>query len=151
MRKVNQELVNVKLETMLSESAAENRLAAVEIAGWQPPGFLEARLRETVIGDPDIKVSNAALEALERQEKQQWVLDLLDEVLQLPNPKKWSRIEAIAALGDPHLLWDKDDPIWAGRSWEGLGLPYKIHLDFLLEKQEKYLKDKARSIDRKRK
>ena len=99
---------------MLSKPESVVRKAAVEIIGWQLPGFLSKELENLALADFD-EVSQSALEALHRQTEQQWTEGLMREFKSASSCRRWSLLDSIIELGDPFILQERADPLWIGQ------------------------------------
>ena len=110
--------VSVVIGDLLESSDPSSREAGAEVCGAQGPGFLRGRLHE-LLSDPYQQVRRAAAHALMQQDKEGWTEDLLASVSKMTGPAVWATFKAITRLGDPYLLYRRDDPLWIGAALEG--------------------------------
>lgn len=142
--------VERELRARLESPDFRARKAAVHLAGWAGPGFLEADLERMAAEDPDDDVQWECLQALDRQNKERCVLELMDAFRSAQGIALWSYLESIIELGDPHLLRTENDPLWLGRLsiWElgALG----VHAHWRLEERVRAVKLTAERQDQNR-
>ena len=100
---------------MLSAPEVAVRQAAVEMFGWLPPGFMRDTLEVLAREDLYDTISGKAIEALQRQDEQRWVGELMKEFRGDSTCRRWSLLTSIIQLGDPFLLADRKDRLWIGQ------------------------------------
>jgi hypothetical protein len=98
--------------------------------------------------DPDDDIQWECLQALDRQNKQRCVLELMDGFSHTEGSSRWSYLESILELGDPRLLVTEDDPLWLGRILtEELGA-LDVHANWRLKERFEEVKRSAERRDR---
>jgi hypothetical protein len=106
------------IQVMLSSQNRRVQEAAVEICGWQPPGFMRDTLGVLAREDLYDTVSRKAIAALQRQEEQLWVKELMEEFRTGSASRRWSLLRSIIRLGDPFLLANRKDRLWIGQIFD---------------------------------
>ncbi|MFL6236183.1 MAG: HEAT repeat domain-containing protein, partial [Thermoanaerobaculia bacterium] len=140
--------VKSELHMRLESPDYRVRKAAVHLAGWQGPGFLEADLRRMAAEDPDDDVRWECLQALDRQNRERCVLEFMDAFRSADGTARWSYIESILALGDPRLLVTEGDPLWLGPLFtDDLGA-LEVHTNWRLKERFEEVKRSAERRDR---
>lgn len=127
------------------------RLAAVHLAGWQGAYFLRADLERMAAEDPDDDIQWECLQALDRQDKERCVLELMNAFSLSVGTASWSYLESILELGDPHLLVAEDDPLWLGRVLTEKPGVLEVHANWRLKSRFEEVKRAAEERDRKQK
>ena len=110
----NKDMLESNILKMLSKPDRNVRKAAIEVTGWQSPGFLKKELQDLALNDFDDEVSQKAIEALQRQTEQEWVEELIQAFKTASSCQRWSLLDSILELGDPFCLHDGEDPLWLG-------------------------------------
>ena len=90
------------------------RKTAVELAGWLPTSEISEALGRLADYDSASEVRHAALVALECHRREASVGALLAAFPMATPERRWSLLLAILEAGDPHLLTDREDPLWLG-------------------------------------
>lgn len=143
--------VERELRARLESPDFRVRTAAVHLAGWAGPGFLKADLTRMAAEDPDDDVQWECLQALDRQNKESCVLELMDAFRSAHGVAQWSYLESILELGDPHLLRTKDDSLWIGKFLPEELSALNHHAAWRLEERIRKVKQAAEREDRDRK
>lgn len=140
--------VEREIQAKLGSPDFRTRRSAVYLAGWQGSDFLREDLQRMAAEDTDDDVQWECLRALDLQDKERSVLDLMEAFRQAKGIARWSYLESILELGDPSLLLTKEDPLWLGQIiTEDMGA-MEIHAIFRLEKRSKELERAAEQRDR---
>jgi hypothetical protein len=126
------------------------REVAVEIGGWQPPGFMQDTLETMAREDFSDIISRKAIEALQRQEQERWVERLMQEFQSESTSRRWSRLMSILQLGDPYLLADRRDRLWIGRILDGTHEGYWGFVRKVIEQRKQTVIDNAKRIDQRK-
>jgi hypothetical protein len=143
--------VELELRAGLESPDFRVRKAAVHLAGWQGPGFLDADLQRMAAEDPDDDIQWECLQALDRQNKERCVLELMNAFRQATGTARWSYLESILELGDPRLLVTENDPLWLSPILtEELGV-LEVHANWRLQERFKEVKRSAEQRDRNQK
>jgi hypothetical protein len=106
------------IQVMLFSQNRRVQEVAVEICGWQPPGFMRDTLEVLAREDRYDTVSRKAIAALQRQEEQLWVKELMEEFRTDSTSRRWSLLRSIIRLGDPFLLANRKDRLWIGQIFD---------------------------------
>ena len=142
--------VSPHLQEMLESSEATIRAAGAEISGWLEDSGLQRQLGQLLADDVSETVHRAALEALERQRNAQEVQRLMAAFPSANDGQRWSLLEAILSLGDPHLLASSTDALWLGKILEGVPVVFTAYAKDRLTKQFKETEEQAQAKDRER-
>lgn len=137
-----------ELRTRLESSDSRVRRVSVHIAGWQGPGFCDAELRRMAAEDPDDDIQWECLQALDRQNKERCVLELMATFQAAEGIARWSYLESILELGDPYLLNTEVDPLWRGRILSPELGALEVHARFRLKQRFDEVKRSAEGRDR---
>lgn len=140
--------VEAQLRTKLASSDFRVRSMTAHLAGWQGPGFLELALQRMAEVDPDDDVQRECRQALSRQHRERCVLELMDAFRHAPGVARWSYLESILELGDPHLLVTEEDPLWLGRILTPELGPLEVHANELLKKRFEEIQKAAEQRDK---
>jgi hypothetical protein len=138
------------IRQMLSAQDRRMREVAVEIGGWQPPGFMQDTLEPMAREDFSDIISRKAIEALQRQEQQRWVERLMQEFQSESTARRWSRLMSILQLGDPYLLADRRDRLWIGRILDGTHEGYGGFVRKVIKQRKQTVIDNAKRIDQRK-
>ena len=139
--------VELELRARLESPDFRVRKAVVHLAGWQGPGFLEADLQRMAAEDPDDDIQWECLQALDRQNKEHCVLELMDAFRSADGTTRWSYIESILALGDPRLLVTEGDPLWLGPLFTHDHGALEVHANWRLKERFAEVKRSAERRD----
>lgn len=120
LRNADKTQLSSSIKKMINTDNQNIRQVAIEIIGWQMPGFFLDELKKIAGNDPNPELSMVAIQAIKRQESQAWVMALIQNIHECPKSQQWSHIVAISALGDPFLLKDGGDPLWEGKTLHGI-------------------------------
>jgi hypothetical protein len=82
-------------------------------------------------------VEEAALDALKRQQEQQWVGKLLSGLTEATPTRCWNLLFAALDVGDPYLLGRNGDLLCVWSILDGLPPEYAIFAEDQLEKRRK--------------
>lgn len=106
--------VETELRERLKSPEIRMRDVSAHLAGWQGPGFLETELQRMAEDEPDTGIQWECLQALNRQNKERCVLELMETFRSALGAARWSYLESILELGDPKLLVTEADRLWLG-------------------------------------
>jgi hypothetical protein len=146
----NSESLGQRIQVMLSAQERIVREVAVEICGWQPPGFMGDTLEIVAREDFYDIVSQKAVEALQRQEEQRWVERLMQEFQSGLTSRRWSLLTSILQLGDPYLLAEPRNRLWIGRILDGAPKEYWEFANEAIAKRKQTVLESAKRIDQRR-
>jgi hypothetical protein len=132
---------------MLSSQDRFVREVAVEICGWQPPGFMRDTLESLARQDFSDVVSRKAIEALQRQDEQRWVEQLMQEFQADSTARRWSLLASLLQLGDPYVLEDSRDRLWIGQILEESHEGYWEFVRKAIKERKQTMLDYAKRID----
>ncbi len=115
LRLVNESIVADAVVKCLCGTEAE-RLTACRIAGWLPFPTVAKFLESVVESDSSISVRRAALDALYHHREESAIQGLFSEfAAERCAARRWALFVPIVEAADPHLLCDREDPLWLGR------------------------------------
>lgn len=140
--------VETELRERLKSPEFRVREVSAHLAGWLGSGFLEAELRRMAHEEPDTDVQWECLKALERQNKERCVLELMEAFRSVHGTTRWSYLESILELGDPHLLVRQDDRLWLGQILSPELGAMEVHANYRIEKRRAEVKRAAERRDR---
>lgn len=140
--------VSTHLQEMLESAETTVRAAGAALSGWQEDSGLQLQLGQLLEDDVSETVHHAALEALERQRNAQEVQRLMAAFPSANDSQRWSLLEAILSLGDPHLLGSSNDVLWLGTILEGVPVVCTAYAQKRLEKRFKEVEEEAQEKDR---
>jgi hypothetical protein len=146
----NSERLCQHIQEMISAQDRLSREVAVEISGWQSPGFMQNTLQMLAQEDFSGTISQKALEALQHQEEQRWVAELMEEFRTDSTSRRWNLLMSIIQLGDPFLLVDSRDRLWIGQIFAET---WAEHWDFAkqeIRRRKQLVLDNARRLDQKK-
>ena len=138
LRLVNESIVGDAIVKCLRGTEAE-RLTACRIAGWLPFPTVAEALEGVVEGDGSISVRRAALDALYRHREEAAVRGLFSEfAAELCEARRWALFVPILETADPHLLCNREDPLWLGHILTG-DVPYAFehHAREVIERRKR--------------
>ena len=141
------ESLDLYVREMFSSQDRLVREVAVEICGWQPPGFMQDTLKALAREDFSDIISQKAIEALQRQEEQRWVEQLMREFQSDPTARRWNLLTSILQLGDPYVLEDRRDRLWIGRILAGTHEGYWEFVKKAIKERKQKVLDHAKRID----
>jgi hypothetical protein len=144
------ERLRQRIQEIASAQDRRSREVAVEISGWQSPGFMQNSLEILAREDFADTVSQKASEALLRQDEQRWVEELMGEFQANSTQRRWSLLTSIIELGDPFLLTNQRDRLWLGQIIGDATEVYWPFIDVEVEKRKRILLEQAKRLDRKR-
>ena len=114
LRLVNKSVVVDAIVNRLRGTESE-RLTACRIAGWLPFPRVAEALEAVVESDGSISVRRAALDALYRHREETAVQGLFSEfAAEGCEARRWAFFVPILERADPHLLCNREDPLWLG-------------------------------------
>ena len=142
------ESLNQHIREMLFSQQSLTREVAIEICGWQPPGFMQDTLNALAGEDFSDIISRKAIEALQRQKEQRWVEQLMREFQSDPTSRRWSLLTSILQLGDSYVLKDRRDRLWIGQILAGTHEGYWEFVKKAIPGRERAVLDYAKRIDR---
>ncbi|WP_391349570.1 HEAT repeat domain-containing protein [Azospirillum sp. A23] len=114
MRRIDAEQVDRMLLACMSDPSRDVRSVGAKLAGWQSPERLIGPLKSMLEQEAEPDVRDAVLEALGRKRQQQTALDLLQAFDGVSDQERWTLLLALLEVADPHLLNDRNDPLWIG-------------------------------------
>ncbi len=118
--------------------ASNKRESVAELAGWLPIPEITEALGCLAEHDSLIDVRRVALDALERQHREQRVYTLLEDFPSAKLAHQWALLVAILEVADPYLLDDREDPLWLGQIFkEGVPDAFVHHAKAVLEKRKR--------------
>ena len=135
---MNESIVGDAIVKCLRGTEAE-RLTACRIAGWLPFPTVAEALEGVVEGDGSISVRRAALDALYRHREEAAVRGLFSEfAAELCEARRWALFVPILETADPHLLCNREDPLWLGHILTG-DVPYAFehHAREVIERRKR--------------
>ena len=114
LRLANESIVTDAIVKCLRGTEAE-RLTACRIAGWLSFPTVAEALEGVVDNDSSISVRRAALHALYRYREEAAIRGLFSEfVAERCDARRWAFFLSILETADPHLLSNREDPLWLG-------------------------------------
>ena len=114
LRLVNESIVTDAIVKCLHGTETE-RLTACRIAGWLLFPTVAEALEGVVENDSSISVRRAALHALYRHREEAAIRGLYSEfVAERCDARRWAFFLSILETADPHLLSNREDPLWLG-------------------------------------
>ena len=117
--------------------ASNKREFVAELAGWLPIPEITEALGRLADHDSSIDVRRVALDALERQHREQMVYELLEDFSRAKPEHQWALLVAILEVADPYLLNDREDPLWIGHILkESVPDAFVHHAEAVLEKRK---------------
>jgi hypothetical protein len=137
------------LDQMSTSAAADERLAAAELAGWLPfeePIHFLARL----VNDDAETVEKAALAALRQRRADEDCAALIASLVKQPRPRQWTWLHVLVQRGDPAHLADPKDPRSIHGLLDQLGDDFREEANTLLEQRSKELEQAADKLERNR-
>ena len=103
--------------------ASNKRESVAKLAGWLPISEITKELGYLADRDRAINVRRVALDALERQRREQMVCELLEDFPHAKPEHQWALLVAILEIADPYILTDSEDPLFIGQIFNE-GVPY---------------------------
>ena len=114
LRSANESIVADPVVKCLLGTEAE-RLTGCRIAGWLPFTAVGEALEGVVVSDSSISVRRAALNALYQHREEDAVRGLFSEfAAERCEARRWAFFVPILETADPHLLCNREDPLWLG-------------------------------------
>jgi len=92
-------------------------------------------------------ISRKAIEALQRQEEQRWVEQLMREFQSDSTARRWNLLTSILHIGDPYLLTDRRDRLWIGRILAETHAGYWEFVRKAIQKRKQTMLEDAKRID----
>ncbi len=135
------------LKMLRSEDALERR-AAAEISGWQPANSFGEDLKSLALGDNSLDVRRSAARAIERQQTEEHVIELLNALREGTENRRWSLSEAILDLADPLLLASRNDSLWLGHFLPSNCVYLWQHIEQLIRRKIEELESESKRHDR---
>ena len=138
LRLVNESIVADAIVKRLRGTEAE-RLTACQIAGWLPFPTVAEALEGVVESDGSISVRRAALDALYQHREEAAIRGLFSEfTAERCEARRWAMFLPILETADPHLLCNREDPLWLGHILTA-DVPYAFehHARGVIERRER--------------
>ncbi|MCY3868393.1 MAG: hypothetical protein OXG87_02475, partial [Gemmatimonadetes bacterium] len=139
LRRLDPTIVAPSIVERMSIALSSGRESVAEVAGWLLiPEITEAlgRLAEHE-HDRLLNVRRVALDALERQRREQMVYTLLEEFSYAKPAHQWAILVAILEIADPYLLDDREDPLCIEQIFtESVPYAFVHHAEAVLEKRK---------------
>lgn len=123
LRRLDPTTVAPSVVEQLSIPLRSRRESVAELAGWLPIPEITETLGHLADHDNSIDVRRVALDALERQCREQMVYTLLEDFPGAKLEHQWALLVAILEVADPYLLTDSEDSLWIGQIFKE-GVPY---------------------------
>ena len=114
LRQLDPTTVAPSVVEQMSIPLRSRRESVAELAGWLPIPEITETLGHLADHDNSIDVRRVALDALERQHREQMVYELLEDFSRAKPEHQWALLVAILEVADPYLLDDREDPLWIG-------------------------------------
>ena len=114
LRQLDPTTVAPSVVEQMSIPLRSRRESVAELAGWLPIPEITETLGHLADYDNSIDVRRVALDALERQHREQMVYELLEDFSRAKPEHQWALLVAILEVADPYLLDDREDPLWIG-------------------------------------
>ena len=138
LRLLSESIVADAIMTCLLGTEPE-RLTVCRIAGWLPfPAVAEA-LESVVESDSSISVRRAALDALYRHREEAAIRGLFSEfAAERREASRWAFFLPILETADPHLLCNREDPLWLGHILtEDVPYAFEHHAREVIERRKR--------------
>ena len=137
LRRLDPTTVAPSVVEQMSIPLRSRRESVAELAGWLPIPEITKKLGYLADHDNSIDVRRVALDALERQRREQMVYTLLEDFPGAKPEHQWALLVAILEVADPYLLDDREDPLWFEQIFKK-GAPYAFrrHAETVLEKRK---------------
>jgi hypothetical protein len=97
------------IDALAACSASQDRLIAIELAGWMPPG-MQFDWLEIFACRGSARIRSAAHASLRKRSREAAAMAHLSAMDRSRKPLKWARLQTIFMCVDPHFLWSRDDP-----------------------------------------
>ena len=123
LRRLDPTTVAPSVVEQMSIPLRSRRESVAELAGWLPIPEITKKLGYLADHDNSIDVRRVALDALERQRREQMVYELLEDFSHAKPEHQWALLVAILEVADPYLLTDSEDSLWIGQIFKE-GVPY---------------------------
>ncbi len=123
LRRLDPTTVAPSVVEQMSIPLRSRRESVAELAGWLPIPEITKKLGYLADHDNSIDVRRVALDALERQRREQMVYELLEDFSHAKPEHQWALLVAILEVADPYLLDDREDPLWFEQIFKE-GVPY---------------------------
>ncbi|MCW8308874.1 hypothetical protein AruPA_17715 [Acidiphilium sp. PA] len=136
LRRLGAEQVDRTLATCMTDPSRAIRAIGAELAGWLPPGRLDAAIESMLRDETEDNPRRVALEALDRKNQQTVALDLLRSFETAPNDRRWSILLALLQMAAPHLLTDRDDALWIAPALDKAPHIFRRHAEGALKKRK---------------
>jgi HEAT repeat protein len=133
---------------LLDSQDYRDRVAGVEICGWQGESYCRDILIQLAQDDVNDKVRAAALHALKRQNRERAIHQLMETFSVSHGSRLWTYLESILEMGDPVILSTRGDRLWIGNILKDASTSLMNFCHRLLERREKELKDIAEKQDK---
>ena len=138
-----------RVTQLVGRNSAVGRIAAAELLGWIPD-TRAAALLATLAQDPNVDVSDAALDGEARTEAERWGKVLIGELASADHYGRWSRIAALVDMVDPYLLELDDDGLQIGEVVDGMDEIVAIWIEKALVKSKTALTKQAERLHQKK-
>ena len=137
LRRLDSTTVAPSVVEQMSIPLSSRRESVAELAGWLPIPEITETLGHLADHDNSIDVRRVALDALERQHREQMVYELLEDFSRAKPEHQWALLVAILEVADPYLLDDSEDSLWLGQIFrEGVPYAFVHHAKAVLEKRK---------------
>ena len=140
LRRLDPKIVAPSVVDRMSIALSSGRESVAEVAGWLLISEITEALGRLAEHEHDrlLNVRRVALDALERQRREQMVYTLLEDFSHAKPAHQWALLVAILEIADPYLLDDSEDPLWFEQIFKR-DAPYAFrrHAEAVLEKRKR--------------
>ena len=137
------------LDGLAGSNLQEDRMIAVELAGWMPPSLELTWLDEFVDqGSPRLRA--AAQDALRSRARGAAAMEHLRVMQTCSKASRWARLQTVFECADPDFLWSATDPASLKDFLDANPPEFEVEARQLLDRRTKALDDEARKADQER-